>query len=77
MIKTCVFRKPTVSNDNFDIIHRFNLNKLLSNNRTSIYSNDEMRVSIDKKVIRVLIYDDRNITLLEKLRGYFYGDEYQ
>lgn len=77
MIKNCVFRKPTVSNDNFNIIHKFGLNKLLENKRTSIYSNEEMRVSIDKNVIRILIFDDKNTELLENLRGCFYGNDYQ
>lgn len=76
MIKTCVFHKPTASNSIFDIINKFGLNKLLENKRTSIYFNDQMRVSIDKKVIRVLIYDDKNTNLIEKIRGYFYDDIY-
>lgn len=76
MNKTCVFQKPTASNDNLNIIHKFSLDKILENKRTTIYCNEEMRVSIDKNVIRILIFDSDNTNLIEKLRGYFYGNEY-
>lgn len=71
MIKTYVFHKPTASSGVFDIINKLNLNKLLENKRTSIYCNDQMRMSVDKKVIRVLVYDDKNTNLIEKIRGCF------
>lgn len=77
MSKACVFRKNTDSNVNFNIVNKYRLKKLLENKRTSIYSNEEMRVSIDKSVVRVLIFDENNIKLLENLRGYFYGNDYE
>ena len=75
MIKTCVFHKPAVTDAVLDVIKKFSLHKLLENKRTSIYSNDQMRMSIDQKVIRILIYDDKNTNLLENIRGYFYEYE--
>lgn len=74
MNKNCVFRKPSNSND---MIHFFSLNKILTNSRTSIYENDQMRFSIDSRVVRVLIYDASNKELIEKIRTYFYGEKYE
>lgn len=74
MNKSYVFR-PLNNTDNSQLIHKFGLNYVLSNGRTSIYENSNMRLSIDKKVIRVLLFDDNKI-LLENLRNYFYGEEY-
>ncbi|MBD5395898.1 MAG: hypothetical protein HDR71_16925 [Lachnospiraceae bacterium] len=74
MYKNCVFRLPANSND---MIYKFNLNQLLTNSRTSIYQNDFARFSIDNKVVRVLLFDENNIDLLEQIRTYFYGDAYE
>ena len=59
------------------MVHKFNLNEVLKNTRTSIYQNEYARFSIDRQVVRVLLYDDQNIDLLEKIRNYFYGEEYE
>ena len=59
------------------MVHKFNLNEVLKNKRTSIYQNEYVRVSIDKQVVRVLLFDEKNIDLLEKMRKYFYGEEYE
>lgn len=75
MNKTCTFRAPTDDKVNI-LVYTFHLKLLLSNERTSIYENEYMRLCIDKKVIRVLIFDKNNTLLIEKLRTYFYGDEY-
>lgn len=74
MIKNCVFQLPNDSKDK--MAETFNLNHILSNDRTMIFQNDEMRFCVDKKVVRVIIFDEANICLLEKIRHYFYGDEY-
>lgn len=74
MNKNCVFHLPSDSND---MVHKFNLNEVLKNKRTSIYQNEYVRVSIDKQVVRVLLFDEKNIDLLEKMRKYFYGEEYE
>ena len=68
-----VFEMP----DNiYDMISRFNLHQILKNDRTSIYENDSARFSVDKKVVRVLLFDENNKNLLEQIRSYFYGQEY-
>lgn len=74
MSKNCVFRLPS---DPEDMIHKFNLNEVLRNTRTSIYQNEYARFSIDKQVVRVLLYDDQNVDTLERIRCYFYGEEYE
>ena len=53
------------------LIHTFNLSNILINERTAIYENTNMRLSIDKKVIRVLLFREDKI-LLEELRNFFY-----
>lgn len=73
MSKKCVFHLPS---NPADMVHTFNLNSVIKNARTSIYQNEYARFSIDKKVVRVLLYDDQNIDQLEKIRSYFYGEEY-
>ncbi len=74
MIKTCVFHLP---NNSKEMIHKFKLNKILSNSRTSIYENENMRFCIDSKVVRVLLYNGTDNKLLEQVRNYFYGDKYE
>lgn len=74
MIDSFVFRLPA---DNNDMIHKFKPKNILNNSRTSIYQNNFARFSIDKKVIRVLLFDENNKTLLEEIRNYFYGEEYE
>ena len=59
-----------------DMVNTFGLEKVLSNERTDIYQNDDMKLSVDERVIRVILFDEKNISLLEKLREYFYGKEY-
>lgn len=74
MIKNCVFLLP--SNSKEDMIDTFNLKEVLSNERTNILQNEKMRLCIDCKVVRVVIFDEKNEALLEKINKYFYGEEY-
>ena len=75
MNNSCVFRLPNTFNE--DSVLKFGLHKILSNDRTTIFQNDQMRFCVDKTVVRVLIFDDNNYDLLENLRMYFYGEEYE
>lgn len=79
MIKSLVFHIPETSNEKEKIVYDLNLDlkKILSNDRTTIYQNNNMRLSVDEKHIRVLLFDESNTSLLEKLREYFYGYEYK
>lgn len=75
MSKSYVFR-PIANEENSQVIHKFNLDYVLSNDRTSIYENSDMRLCFDKKLIRVMLFNNNNKILLEDLRNYFYGEEY-
>ncbi len=75
MNKTFIFRIPPVSKEKTDVVQEFNLEKILQNERTTIYQNEEMRLCIDKKVIRVLMFDEGNKELEERLWEYFYHEE--
>ena len=72
MTKSFVFYSPL---DSDKVIKRFNLKKIVSNDRTSIYQNETMRFSFDKKVIRVLVYRECKDTK-DILYNYFYGEQY-
>lgn len=60
-----------------EMIKKFNLHNIITNNRTSIFENDTARFSIDQKVVRVLLFDKNNKILLEEIRNYFYGEQYE
>lgn len=61
-----------------EFISMFRLVKVLENDRTTIYENNEMRASIDSnKVVRVLVFKESNVELVELLREHFYGNEYK
>lgn len=79
MNESFVFKIPTASkyNQNFVYDLGFGLHKILSNDRTTIYQNNEMRLCVDEKVIRVMLFDKTNHDLLEKLREFFYGENYR
>lgn len=68
-----VFHIPTDSNN---IIARFKLKKIVSNDRTTIYENGNLRFSFDDKVVRVLFFDDKQSTL-DEVYSYFYGEQYE
>ena len=73
MDKSFVFYSPL---DSDKIIKKFNLTKTTSNERTSIYQNDKMRFSFDKKVLRILVFND-NKDITNTLYNYFYGGQYE
>ncbi len=74
MTNSYVFKVP---NDSIDMIHTFNLKPILSNTRTSIYQNEFARFSIDKKVVRILLYNEKDYYILQEIRNYFYGEQYE
>lgn len=43
------------------IIHSLNLQKSFKNNRTTIWENDDLQISIDKTIIRILIFSNDDI----------------
>lgn len=43
------------------VIKRLNLTNTLKNKRTSLWENDDIEISIDKKIIRILIYSKNDI----------------
>ncbi len=54
-----------------DIVKNYGLNKTLSNKRTIIFENEFMKVSIDKKIIRLNIYKG-NFELAKQLKHFLY-----
>lgn len=73
MYKQFVFRKPpNVEKSNF--LNKFNLIETLNNDRTCIWENEEVVFSIDKKVIRVFLYDGNNKNLIQSIKEFFYGE---
>lgn len=76
MNKVCIFKTPFDGLEKFEIVEKFALKERIKNYRVNIYENEEMRVSIEKTITRVLIYDGNNTNLLERLREFFYGEEY-
>lgn len=79
MNKLFVFRIPTASKDKKDFVYDLglNLNKVLTNDRTTIYQNNEMRLCVDEKIVRVKLFDKTNYALIEILREFFYGEKYR
>lgn len=69
-VKPHFLKKETVIAE-FDLKHEF------TNNRTSIYENDDVRFCFDKKVIRVLLYDSSNKELKRKIQDYFYENRWK
>lgn len=72
MTENLLFQKKTI--DVEKLITDFNLHHILTNNRTVIYENKDMRVSIDKKVIRVLVFEGYKRELIERIKEYFYNN---
>ena len=68
-----VFSKKTI--DIEKLITDFNLHHILTNNRTVIYENKDMRVSIDKMVIRVMVFEGYKRELIERVKEYFYNNQ--
>lgn len=45
----------------FSIIKNLNLKNTLKNRRTSIWENDDLEISIDKYIIRIMIYSNEDV----------------
>ena len=54
------------------ILEKFKLIEVFNNKRTCILENDDISFSIDKKVIRVFLYNDKDKVLLNTVKDYFY-----
>ena len=55
------------------IIKNLNLKNTLKNRRTSIWENDDLEISIDRTIIRVLIFKSKDISYYNKFfRGKYY-----
>ena len=74
MIESFVYKLPQLSN--VEMMKRYNLKEVLSNDRTTICQNENMRVSFDKVVTRVLLFNNSNHELIEDLNRFFYGEDY-
>lgn len=72
MYQTLVFQKDNINID--QLITDFALYHVLTNDRTAIYENNGMRVSIDRTVIRVMIFDCSDYELIRRVKDYFYDD---
>ena len=72
MYKQMVFCKPPTL-DKATIKKLFNLKEVFENERTCILENNEVSISIDKKVIRAFVYDDKNTEIVDNIEEYFYG----
>ena len=72
MYKQLVFAKPSTFSK-YTVSNLFDVQEVLNNERTCILENDDVALSIDKKVIRVFIYDARNKKLQKSIEDYFYG----
>ena len=71
MTKSFIFQLPLDSNQ---VLDKFKLKKIVSNERTTVYQNEKMRFSFDKCVLRILLFD-RDI--IKNLYDYFYDEQYK
>ena len=72
MIKNCVFQLPAHSKEK--MINTFNLQHVLSNNRTSIFQNNDMRFCKEKE-IDTLVLGCTHYPLLRKVIGEVMGEK--
>ena len=70
-MKNYVFQMPL---DRLTVIKAFTVEKLIENDRTVIYQNKSLRMAFDKKVVRVLVFQEDE-TIERKLYRYFYETE--
>ena len=70
-MKNYVFQMPL---DRLTVIKAFAVEKLIENDRTVIYQNKSLRMAFDKKVVRVLVFQEDE-TIERKLYRYFYETE--
>ena len=60
-----------------NVIDEFSVKHVFTNDRASIYENDDVRFCFDKKVIRVLLYDNSNKELKKRIKDYFYENRWK
>lgn len=72
MNQSLLFSRQVV--DTEKLIRDFSLHLILENDRTAIYESSDVRVSIDEKVIRVLVFNGCNYDLVQRVKDYFYGN---
>ena len=60
--------------DRLTVIKAFAVEKSMENDRTVIYQNKSLRMAFDKKVVRVLVFQEDE-TIGRKLYRYFYETE--
>ena len=75
MIERDVFLRPKDSKE--EIAKRFKLKSIVKNQRAEIFQNDDMRFNVQNKVIYVTFFENENKTLIENVKNYFYGEEYE
>ena len=71
MNQNLIFYRENI--DTEKLIRDFSLQLVLKNDRTSIFENADMRVCVDKLVIRVLVYDEQHCGVGQKVKEYFYS----
>lgn len=54
------------------IVTELSLTLVVKNGRTKIYQNSDMRMSVDNKVVRILLFRHENVELEDKLDQFFY-----
>lgn len=74
MIERCVFLRPKDLKE--EIARRFNLESIVANAETEIFQNDDMRFFVQKDIVYVTFFKRENENLIENVKGYFYGEEY-
>lgn len=73
MCQALVFSQKSINIEN--LVKEFSLNFVFTNTRTTIYENDNMRLSIDDTVMRVLVFEANDYKFIDRLKRYFYGDD--
>lgn len=61
MSKYIILNKKKNIKQILNIIEKLCLKNTLKNSRTSIWENDDIQISIDKTIIRILIYSNEDI----------------
>lgn len=72
MYKQLLFARPPMLEKSV-LEKKFDLTEVLNNDRTCILENEEVAFSIDKKVIRVFIYNAYDKNLQNTIEDFFYG----
>lgn len=67
MNKYIILNKRKNKKDILNLLKEYNGVRTFKNNRTEIWENDEIQISIDKSVIRILILNSKDIPYYRKL----------